>query len=50
MGLVVHRAWGRKPFAERERVLVHAMHEELGGLYEREARLARMVGRGEGVK
>ncbi len=45
MGLVVHRAWGRKPFGERERVLVHAMHEELGGLYEREGRLAKTMGR-----
>jgi hypothetical protein len=45
MGLEVHRAWGAKQFGERERVIVHAMHEELGVLYEREARLARMMGR-----
>ena len=32
-------------FGERERVLVHAMHEELGVLYDREAKLARMMGR-----
>jgi len=34
MGLVVHRAWGAKKFGERERVIVHAMHEELGALYD----------------
>src|SRR5882762_9351974 len=45
MGLVVHRAWAAKPFSERERVIVHAMHEELGALYDREARLAKMIGR-----
>jgi hypothetical protein len=45
MGLEVHRAWGAKRFGERERVLVHAMHEELGVLYDREAKLARMMGR-----
>jgi hypothetical protein len=45
MGLEVHRAWGAKPFGERERVIVHAMHEELGVLYGREARLARTMGR-----
>jgi hypothetical protein len=45
MGLEVHRAWGAKPFGERERVIVHAMHEELGVLYDREARLAKMMGR-----
>src|SRR5258706_1823319 len=45
MGLVVHRAWGAKPFSERERVIVHAMHEELGPLYDREARLAKTMGR-----
>jgi len=44
MGLVVHRAWGAKKFAERERVIVDAMHEELGVLYDREARLAKMMG------
>jgi hypothetical protein len=47
MGLEVHRAWGAEKFGERERVIVHAMHEELGGLYEREARLAKMMGRVE---
>ncbi|HEV8378589.1 MAG TPA: hypothetical protein VGP99_07045 [Tepidisphaeraceae bacterium] len=45
MGLVVHRVWGAKRFGERERVIVHAMHEELGVLYDREARLAKMMGR-----
>jgi len=45
MGLVVHRAWGAKSFSERERVIVHAMHEELGVLYDREARLAKTMGR-----
>jgi len=45
MGLVVHRAWGATEFGERERVIVHAMHEELGALYDREARLARTMGR-----
>jgi hypothetical protein len=45
MGLVVHRAWGAKKFGERERVIVHAMHEELGVLYDREAKLAKMMGR-----
>jgi len=45
MGLEVHRAWGAKKFGERERVLVHAMHEELALLYDREARLARTMGR-----
>jgi len=45
MGLVVHRSWGAKPFSERERVIVYAMHEELGVLYDRESRLAKTMGR-----
>ena len=45
MGLAVHRPWGAKAFGERERVIVHAMHEELALLYDREARLAKTMGR-----
>ena len=45
MGLAVHRAWSAKPFGERERVIVHAIHEELALLYDREARLAKTMGR-----
>jgi len=45
MLLAVHRAWGGKKFGERERAIVHALHEELRPLYDREAKLATMMGK-----
>ncbi|HEV8604078.1 MAG TPA: hypothetical protein VGQ99_01855 [Tepidisphaeraceae bacterium] len=45
MAMTVHRGWGGRKFGEREKAIVHALHEEIGMLYEREAGLARMMGR-----
>jgi hypothetical protein len=35
LGFSLHRAWGDRPFTERERRLVDAFHHECGWLYER---------------
>lgn len=45
MCIEFHRTWGdRRRFGLRERVLVHLAHSGLGPLYEREARIAEIVG------
>jgi DNA-binding CsgD family transcriptional regulator len=51
MCLSFHRPWGdRRRLGDRERVLVHLAHSGLGPMYEREARIAEIVGGANGSR